>query len=82
MFKTLEPSAEVHRRHDLTSFKVHISQAVNLLRTLPFKGAQDPQLYLDIAYKSVRDPVRKSVKKEKRPQLNLDDEDVMFLDYA
>ncbi|EDR08129.1 uncharacterized protein LACBIDRAFT_294434 [Laccaria bicolor S238N-H82] len=82
MLKTLEPTAEVHRRHDLTSLKVHISQAVNLLRTFPFKGSEDPQLYLDIAYKSMREPVRKSAKKEKKPQLNLDDEDLMHLDYA
>ena len=80
--KTLEPTAEVHRRRDLTNLKVHVSQAVTLLRTSSFKGSEDPQLHLDIAYNSVREPVRKSVKKEKRPQLNLDDEDLMYLDYA
>ena len=80
MLKTLKPTAEVHRSRDLTRLKGHISEAVDFLRKLPFKVSEDLRLYLDIAYNSVREPVRRSVKEREEAQLNLYDEESMYID--
>jgi hypothetical protein len=79
--KKLLPSADLHREHDLDLLKMHVSNVVNLLSDpcLPFKATDDLRTSIGLVHKAllqqeVKAELAKTCKKEKRPQLCLDDE--------
>lgn len=78
----LLPTADLHRDRDLDQFKEHVRYAVNLLSdsSLPFEMTDDLQTNIGLVHKGWVQEKRakaespKTAKKEKLPNLVLDDE--------
>ncbi|KAJ7232862.1 hypothetical protein B0H12DRAFT_1144747 [Mycena haematopus] len=73
--KTLGPGAAMHRSHDLMSLKTHVSTAVQLMRSLPFKTPEGLTQHLERAYKGIVQPrVFVQASAQRKPELNVDHE--------
>ncbi|KAF8151989.1 hypothetical protein K438DRAFT_1988110 [Mycena galopus ATCC 62051] len=71
--KILGPTAALHRSHDLTSLKSHVSTAVQLMQSLPFKTPEGLTQHLERAYKGIVQPkVFVQASAQKKPALNVD----------
>ncbi|KAJ6456165.1 hypothetical protein C8R45DRAFT_1187129 [Mycena sanguinolenta] len=78
--KTLGPTAAIHRSADLASLRTHVSTAVQLMQNLPFKTPEGLTHHLERAYKGIVQPrVFVQASARKKPELNVDDDDM--LDY-
>lgn len=80
--KKLLPTADTHRDHDLDLLKTHVGHAVLLLSDpcLPFETTKDFRDNVELVHKAfIREMVEveppKTSRKEKRPKLNMDDDE-------
>ena len=81
--KILSPTADTHRDHDLDLLKTHIRHAVDLLSDpyLPFEMTEKLRADVRLVHKALLqekievEPLKTS-KKEKRPELNMDDDEI------
>lgn len=80
--KNLIPTADTHRDHDLDLLKTHVGHAVDLLSgpCLPFEMTKDLRDNVDLVRKAllhekVEVEPPKTSKKEKRPDLCMDDDE-------
>jgi hypothetical protein len=80
--KKLLPTADTHLDHDLDLLKMHVGHAVVLLTDpyLPFEMTEDMRVNVGLVHKAlIQEKVEveppKTSRKEKRPKLNMDDED-------
>jgi hypothetical protein len=80
--KKLLPSADWHREHDLDLLKKHVSDAVNLLSDsyLPFEATDDLRNSIELVRtallkEKVKEELPKTCKKDKRPELRMDDDE-------
>ena len=80
--KKLLPTANTHRDHDLASLKKHVGHAVDLLSDpcLPFELTDDLRDNVGLVRKAllqekVEVELPKTSRKEKRPKLNMDDDE-------
>ncbi|KAJ7479993.1 hypothetical protein B0H11DRAFT_1263344 [Mycena galericulata] len=75
MQKALGPAAAVHRTRDLAGLKTHVSKAVQLMRSLPFKTPEGLTLHLDRAFKGiVQQRVFVQASAQRKPELNMEEE--------
>ena len=89
--KKLIPTADTHRDHDLDLLKTHVGHAVDLLSDpcLPFELTDDLRANVGLVRKALlQEKVKveppKTSKKDKRPELCMDDDenDLSYLDDA
>ena len=80
--KKLLPTADTHRDHDLDLLKKHVGHAVDLLTDpyLPFEVTDDLRDNVGLVRKAllqekVEVELPKTSRKEKRPKLNMDDDE-------
>lgn len=75
------PTADLHREHNLDLLKKHVGDAVNLLSDsyIPFDTTDDLQKSIGLVRNALLQEkvVPKTCKKEKRPELRMDDENAL-----
>ncbi|KAJ6577097.1 hypothetical protein B0H10DRAFT_1963249 [Mycena sp. CBHHK59/15] len=74
MQKDLGPKASIHVTRDLPELKRLASNAISLMRDLPFKTPEDLSQHLDRAYKGIVQPRVFVQAVQRKPTLNVDEE--------